>query len=157
MCARPKLPREYIEDFLVICSGFCRWVKDFYTTFGHIDDQQYSVKATCLYASITHYTTPDYDNTTGSKHPITVGFWTGTTIPAGMRVSYHYRFLQTGSILQLHCRFFTQPTEFRSTNTTGSLDNLAEFSSTNTVDLCFNRPCCHNKHYRFVTRTDSDG
>jgi len=51
---------------------------------------------------------------------VTVGFWTGTTILAVMRVSYHCRFLQTSSVLQLHCWFFTQPTEFSSTNTASS-------------------------------------
>jgi hypothetical protein len=41
--------------------------------------------------------------------PITAEFWTGITILAVMRVSYHCRFLQTGSVLQLHCRSFTLP------------------------------------------------
>jgi len=53
-----------------------------------------------------HYS--DQDKTAGSKHPIAAGFWTGTTKSAVARVSYHCRFLQTDSILQLHCRSFTQ-------------------------------------------------
>ena len=54
-------------------------------------------------------TTSELHFTAGSKYPITVGFWTGTTIPTVMRVSYHCRFLQTGSVLQLHCRSTSLP------------------------------------------------
>jgi len=53
-------------------------------------------------------TSLDQDSSAASEHPIIDRFWTSTTISAVMRVSYYCRFLQTGSILQLHCRFFAK-------------------------------------------------
>ena len=100
---------------------------------------------------------PDQDNTAHSKHPITIGFWTDTVIPTVTRVSYYCRFLQTGSVLQLHCRSFTQPDRVQFHQHCRFIRPPDSVNSNISVGLCFNRLYCRNQHCRFITRPDSDG
>jgi hypothetical protein len=88
-----------------------------------------------------------------------------------MRVSYHCRFLQTGSVLQLHCQSFTLPDRVQFNKhcwfkTRPSSDRL-----TITPGLCLkptviawsslpvcgsSRQCWLHHHCRFVVQADSD-
>jgi hypothetical protein len=59
-----------------------------------------------------------------------------------MRVSYHCRFLKTGTVMQLHCQSFIQPDKIQ-------FNQHYRFVAQANSDL---------GHYcRFMARTDSDG
>ena len=102
----------------------------------------------CIGVLCFGYTTPDHNNTAGSKHPITARFWTGRTISVVMRVSYHYRFLQTDSVLQLHCRFFTKTGRIQVHQHCRFMRPPSNVTANITIGLWFNRQCYHKNHCR---------